>query len=142
LQISPGSRVVFLPIKPRYMEPIMGGTKTVEYRRRPPQQPVSLVVLYSSSPVKRVVGIAEVIEVCCGRKEAIWASTFRQGGITRKEYDEYFYGRDMGCVLKLGKILKLITPLNPSTIKRGFLVPQSYSYVDANFITRIYEKGF
>lgn len=124
------------------MEPILNGSKTVEYRRRPPQQPVSIVILYSSSPVKRVVGIAEVIEVSCGRKDAIWASTSKQGGISRKEYDEYFSGRDMSCVLKLGRIMKLLTPLPPSNIQKGFKVPQSYTYVDANFIKKTYEKGF
>lgn len=142
LQISPGSRVVFLPIKPRYINLILSGLKTVEYRRRPPQQPVSIVVLYSSSPVKRIVGLAEVIEVSCGRKQAIWANTSKQGGINRKEFDDYFSGSDMSCVLKLGKIAKLASPLAPSAIKRNFKVPQSYTYVDASFIKKIYEKGF
>lgn len=142
LQISPGSRVVFLPIKPQYINLILSGVKTVEYRRRPPQQPVSVVVLYSSSPVKRVVGLAEVIEVSCGRKEAIWTSTSKNGGITHKEYSDYFSGNEMSCVLKLGRIVKLTYPLEPSAIKRNFKVPQSYTYVDAGFIRRIYEKGF
>lgn len=133
---------MFLPIKPKYINLILTGIKTVEYRRRPPQQPVSIVVLYSSSPIKRIVGLAEVLEVSCGRKEVIWASTSSQGGINRKEYDDYFSGSDMSCVLKLGKVLKLASPLTPSAIKRNFKVPQSYTYVDACFIRRIYDKGF
>lgn len=142
LLISPGSRAVFLPIKPHFMNLIMNGDKTVEYRKRPPIQPVSLIVLYSSSPIKKIVGLAEVTEVSCGKKDVIWKSTSTMGGISKKEYDEYFGKSDISCVLKIGKLLKLKTPLSPSIIKRGFHIPQSYTYIEPEFISKIYSHGF
>lgn len=141
LSILPGSKAVFLPIKPKFMDLILAGEKTVEYRKRPPQQPVSLMVLYASSPVKKIVGIAEVLEVSCGKKEVIWQSTSLRGGISKKEYQQYFVDTDISCVLKIGKLFKLKQPISPGTIKRGFHVPQSYTYIDSDFVNKIYEHG-
>lgn len=89
----------------------------------------------------KIVGVGEVTEVSCGKKDSIWASTSRTGGITRKEFDEYFSGSEMCCVLKFGKILQLRNPLVPQNVLRGFRVPQSYTYVDASFLEKVYEEG-
>jgi predicted transcriptional regulator len=142
LSVSPGSKAVFLPIKPQFIDLILSGEKTVEYRKRPPVQPISLIILYSSSPIKKIVGLAEVTEVSCGKKDIIWKSTSKIGGISKKEYDNYFAGSEISCVIKIGKLLTLKTPLPPSSIIRGFHIRQGYVYVDTDVISKIYENGF
>ena len=56
-------KVVLLSIKPKYADLILTGSKQVEFRRSWAAQDVGLIVLYSSSPIQKIVGIVEVDSV-------------------------------------------------------------------------------
>lgn len=120
---------------------ILKGLKLVEYRRRPPAQPISIIILYASAPIMRIVGVVEVTEVSCGKKDHIWVNTSAIGGITRREFEDYFTGSEMCGVLMLGKVIKLKQPILPTQVKKGFRIPQSYAYVDSDFLENVYAKG-
>jgi predicted transcriptional regulator len=122
------------------MELILSGEKTVEYRRRTPTKPVSLIVLYASSPVKRIVGFIEVLGIVCGSRAEIWRTTSNAGGISKVDFDSYFEGADRCCHFQLGKLIK-VNPIAPSKVRRGFQIPQSYRYVDARFVQKIYDHS-
>ena len=47
---------VILSIKPEYAKAIMSGKKRVEFRRKIFKRPVNKVYVYSSSPVKKIIG--------------------------------------------------------------------------------------
>lgn len=130
-------KAVFLPIKPRFIALILSGKKKVEYRRRLPKQPISLIVLYSSSPVKKIVGFVHVMGVSCASRAEIWRSTSSVGGISRAEFLEYFKGADRCCCAHLGNLWP-ITSTPPSRISSGFKIPQSYRYVTARFVEKAY----
>ena len=49
-------RVALLSIRPEYAEAIFAGRKTVEFRRAPLADDVSVVVVYVTQPVGRVIG--------------------------------------------------------------------------------------
>jgi predicted transcriptional regulator len=123
------------------MKLILSGKKQVEYRRKPPRRPISLVVLYESSPTKRIVGLAVAACVMCGAADQIWAETRKIGGIAKKEFDSYFRKSESVCVLKLGRVVKLSVSIPVSKIRRGFKIPQSYRYIDKKFIDRIYNEN-
>jgi predicted transcriptional regulator len=62
--LSPqGGRAVLLSIKPKYADLILAGSKRVEFRRSWAAQDVSMIVLYSSSPIQKIVGTVEVDEI-------------------------------------------------------------------------------
>lgn len=67
-------RDVVLSIKPVYSEKILAGRKTVELRRRFPDSAPSgtLAYIYSSSPVKAMVGTALIRDVLRLPIEQIW----------------------------------------------------------------------
>lgn len=47
---------IILSIHPEYVEKILAGEKTVELRRLLPRQNVEKIYIYSTSPVKKIVG--------------------------------------------------------------------------------------
>ena len=59
--MSADSVIAFLPIKPIYANRILEGSKRYEFRRTRLRQDITHVVIYSTSPVKKIVGIAEEI---------------------------------------------------------------------------------
>ena len=45
-----------------------------------------------------------------------------------------------GFALSLGKVTPLAVKVEPREIRKGFTVPQSFSYVDEDFFGRVQEK--
>ena len=67
LQEESEERALFISVKPRYANAILEGIKTVELRRTRPNLPDgSLVILYSSTPTRAVVGWAHLTGVRAG----------------------------------------------------------------------------
>lgn len=135
------SRIVFMPIKPVFCNRILSEEKQFEYRRTSVRDNISHVIIYSSFPVKKIVAIAEVTSVIKASPTAIWEKTKRAAGITRKVFRDYFYGSKKACAIEFGKIDKLRWPLHPREISKGFNVPQSFSYVDRDFLDQVIRLG-
>ena len=73
LEEEPDERALFISVKPKYANAILEGTKTVELRRTRPNLPDgSLVILYSSTPTRAVVGWAHLTGVREGTPIEIW----------------------------------------------------------------------
>lgn len=136
-------KIVFLPIKPLYAERIIRGDKIFEFRRRPISADVTHIIVYASSPKKRIVGVVEVNSVICASPNSVWRMTIDGAGISRKEYCDYFNGTDKAyaLVLKPEGVQRLTNELSPSEIQKDFKVPQSFMYVDKNFLKAVISKG-
>lgn len=129
----PSGRAVLLSIKPKYADLILAGSKRVELRRSWAVQDVSIIVLYSSSPIQKIVGVVEVEEVVIASPTALWRiCTERGGGVTRKELMSYFSGKSRGVAVLLGKAFKSMQDVEPKEIIKDFVPPQSFRYLDAN----------
>ena len=81
---------ILLSIKPEFAEKILRGEKRYEFRRKLCQKEVDKIYIYETSPVKRVVGEAVVIEKLQGDKEMIWERTKDFAGVTREGFEQYF----------------------------------------------------
>lgn len=129
----PGGRAVLLSIKPKYADLILDGSKRVEFRRSWASQDVGVMVLYSSSPIQKLVGVVEVEQVIVASPTSLWKTcTERGGGLTRNELRSYFAGRSKGVAVLLGKVFKFKGYLEPSDVLRDFVPPQSFRYLDAD----------
>lgn len=107
--LSPqGGRAVLLSIKPKYADLILAGSKRVEFRRSWAAQDVSMIVLYSSSPIQKIVGTVEVDEIVVASPTSLWRTCVeRGGGLTREELRSYFADKSQGVAVLLGKVVKL-----------------------------------
>ncbi|HTW17290.1 MAG TPA: ASCH domain-containing protein [Nocardioides sp.] len=132
-------RSLFISVKPRYADAILAGTKTVELRRTRPNLPDgSLVILYSSTPTRAVVGWAHLTGVRVGTPTEIWAKYGTKAAIDEPDYDAYFDGTDQAFALELNSVVAAVQPIPLDTIRSiGIQPPQSWRYVPADVTTQI-----
>lgn len=128
------SIIAFMPIKPVYAEKIIQGRKKYEFRRAPIRSDLTHIIIYSSSPVKKIIGIAEVEKVIVDAPSTIWERTKNDAGISRNEFRKYFRGKKNAFTICLKRIFSLQIPVSPNEILNNFRIPQSFSYVDYNFL--------
>lgn len=129
---------MLLSVKPRFADQILAGTKTVEFRRSWAAEPVGLAVVYSSSPVQRLVGIVEIEGAVVASPTSVWTNCRARGpGLERKELMEYFAGKDQAYGVLLGGLTLPTKPVPPKSLFRGFRPPQSYRYLSATELRRI-----
>ena len=125
-------QALLLSIRPRFVDSIFAGTKTVELRRvKPRVQAGDLVVVYASGAIKGLFGAFEVTGVTAGSPDYIWKKHNKGSGLTRDEFDGYFAGVETGYAICIGKLWRLPEPVLLPTLRtrrKGFRPPQSYQY--------------
>lgn len=130
-------RSVLLAMKPRFANAIMTGEKTVEFRRTRFRDQVSRVVVYASSPMRRVVGYFEVSRVDEDSPAVLWERYADRGGVTEDELMAYFADCDTGVAIGVAQAVPLAKPLPLRKLKRTLTVPQSFFYLDAQVVDRV-----
>lgn len=120
---------ILLPIKPVYVEKILNNTKKYEYRKTFPKKKVDKIIIYSSSPVKKVVGEAEVLGVLSDNKEKIWHLTKDYSGIDKTFFDKYYKDKKDATAYKLGKVTIYDKPKELIDYNINYS-PQSFVYLD------------
>jgi predicted transcriptional regulator len=139
---SPTARaVVLLPIQPRYADPILGGLKRVEFRKRVFRRDVSHVVVYSSSPVKQVVGFFEILGIDEDSPEHLWRRYSREGGIEKEDYDRYFARTERGVAIRVGKVHVFQNPLPLDELEPNLRAPQSYAYLSQGLFAKLRNRS-
>lgn len=122
-------RVALLSIHPRFASAILRGAKTIELRRTPLPPEVSHIVLYATSPIRRVVGWFEVSHIERGRPSTLWRRYRHQTGVTASEFRDYFGGAKQGTAIAVGHVVPLSEPLELAAVAAG-APPQSLCYLD------------
>jgi len=119
---------ILLSINPQHVENIVHGRKCYEYRRTMCKRKVDRIVIYSTCPVKQVIGEVEVLEILEMERENLWELTKEQSGITKEFYNEYFKGKEVAVAYKLGSVIKYEAPqlLTDLGVK---VAPQSFVYL-------------
>ena len=75
-------KAILLSIKPEYVEKILDGTKKYEYRKRLAKAESSTILIYSTSPVMKVVAKAEITGTICAAPSTLWEKTKGNAGIS------------------------------------------------------------
>ena len=120
---------VMLSIKPKYASAIIRGEKKFEYRRNKFSKHFDTVIMYVTSPVKKVIAEFDVERVITNTPINIWNETFDFAGIDRDSFFNYFKGKDIGYAIKIGEIRKYKKPLNLED-EYGIKPPQSFAYIN------------
>jgi predicted transcriptional regulator len=125
---SPKRIHALLSIKPKYADAIFRGEKRFEFRRAIFRQPVSVVVVYTTSPVSRVVGEFDIEGIITDTIEGLWRRTKHCAGIDRERFFSYFAGRKVGHAIAIGSVRRYRLSLDIST-NFGIRPPQSFAYL-------------
>lgn len=119
---------ILMAIKPEYVEKIFSKEKRYEYRKRLCKEKIDKIIVYSSSPVKRVVGELIIKNILYDKKDIIWNKTNKYGSISKEKFDKYYDNCDKVVAYEIGQVIKYEKPksLNDYHIK---VAPQSYVYI-------------
>lgn len=120
---------VLISIKPKYIDLILSGRKTVELRKRSRITPGTRLILYASSPRCAVVGEALVSFREELTIDTLWTKHGEAAGVGKEELDGYYADAPTGVALGLTDVFRYQEDIPLSSLrdaKRGFQPPQSY----------------
>ena len=119
---------ILMSIKPEYVDKIFSGEKKYEYRKRLCKEKIDTIIVYSSSPIQKVVGELKIKQVLYNKKSIIWDKTNRYGGITKTKYDKYYENCDYAVAYEIEKsiLYDKQKDLKDFNVKKA---PQSYVYI-------------
>lgn len=121
---------VLLSIKPEYAFKIFDGTKLYEFRKVIfKNKEVKTVIVYASSPVKKVIGEFDIEKVLVDNPENIWDKTKTNSGITKEFFDSYFAKKKYAFAIKVKKTKRYDLP---KELKKDYdisFAPQSFIYL-------------
>lgn len=66
---------ILLSINPNHVENILNGSKKYEFRKKACKRHVDKILIYSTTPIMKIVGEAEVEDVLVDEPETIWKKT-------------------------------------------------------------------
>lgn len=125
---------VLLSIKPQFVEKIISGEKTFEYRKQVFKQDISTVVIYATKPVGKIVGEFKVKDILKDSPSNIWRKTKKNSGISKEFFMDYFNDRDSAYALEIQDFVKFDLEIDPKDVFLKFTAPQSFMYLDENWI--------
>lgn len=118
---------ILMSIKPRFVEKIYSGRKTVEYRKTQPHRYLPILI-YETAPMKLITGIVPWWDLKgAADPETVWKLTSAHGGISKPEFDTYYAHSRYAIGLRFHDVQKLERPIALSEL--GIRAPQSYRYV-------------
>lgn len=117
---------VLMSIKPEFVNRILTGEKQYEFRKSIFKENVERIYIYSSYPVKKIVGYFEVDEIIHKSPEELWNSYSDVSGISKKDFFEYFKDREKGYAIKINN-LKVFDEFIEM---KDYTGPQSFCYIE------------
>lgn len=121
---------ILMPINPEYVDEILSGRKKYEYRKiKAKRKNIDKIVIYSTSPIMRVVAEVDVEEIIEDSPENLWKQTKRYSGVTEDFYSKYYNNRKIAIAYKLGNITVYDKPKKLCDIGINY-APQSFIYLD------------
>lgn len=129
--------IALYPIKPVYTDRIFSGEKTFELRRRLPKEDLSYILIYSTSPVSKVVGYARVKGIKTGPTDDLWISHHQKFGISKEDYFSYFNGCETAKAIELTEVKTFVRPFSISEISEDLSVPQSFCYIEKSLFSKV-----
>ncbi len=120
---------VLLSIKPEFVEKIFDGSKKYEYRKvLPKRTDISVIVIYASAPVQRVVGEFRINEIFSESVDILWERTKEYSGISKEYYMSYFQHKNVANAIEIGELKKYKKTKLLSDYKI-VKAPQSFCYI-------------
>ena len=123
-------RKLLLPIKPKYVDAIIAGTKRVEYRTRiRKDSEVTTALIYRSGDLKKIVAEFTIGGIIEGSPEQVWKQTKELGGIEEKDYFQYFANRNIAYAYQICNLVIYpeAKPLSSIGIEKA---PMSFMYIE------------
>lgn len=129
---------VLISIKPKYVEKIISKEKTYEFRRNIFKKEVEKVVIYSTSPEKKIIGCFKSKKIIKDCPKNLWKNFSEEAGINKEDFFDYFENREEGFALKIDELEIFGNPIETDKLV-DFYAPQSFKYMNENEMTNLLE---
>ena len=96
---------VLLSVKPEYVDKILAHEKLYEFRKSIFKQNVERIYIYSTYPVKKIVGYFKVTEIIHRSPKKLWELFWEVSGISEKDFFRYYSGADKGFAIKIDNLV-------------------------------------
>ncbi len=135
---------LLISVKPEFAEKIFSGDKTIELRKCTPKSlKGDLIIIYSTNPVKAVIGICQVSEIIKLSPKKMWQYHKVSLGIDKKRFDAYYENSETAVGIKLQSICLLSSQISLTKIKSilpDFQPPQTFRYFNKPQLLKSYLK--
>jgi predicted transcriptional regulator len=129
---------VLLSIKPKYADKILCGSKKYEFRKIIfKNESIREIVIYSSSPMKKIVGTCAIGSVIEEHPLILWEMFKEVSGLREEEFFSYFSGKEKGYAIEIEEINKFESPVDPWEFNADFIPPQSFQYINDTIYSKI-----
>ena len=123
-----------LSIKPKHVKAIVNGKKRYEFRKSIfKNRNIEKVYVYSTAPVKKVVGSFRIGRIIEDHPKRLWARLKKFSGLNDKEFFAYFGDNEKGFAIEIEGVTQFQNPIDPRNLIVNFVPPQSFCYVDSIF---------
>lgn len=119
---------MLLSINPVHVENILAGYKKFEFRKVKPTRNPDKILIYSTSPVMRVVAEATITEVLEDTPSKVWKKTKKYAGIDKIFFDRYYLEKTKAIAYRLDEVIQYDEP-RPLTYYGIDFAPQSFVYI-------------
>ena len=135
------SKAVIISLRPEHAYKILSGKKKLEFRRVWSKQQVNAVVIYATSPIKKIVAVGYIKQVHVGTKSKLWElAKSIGGGLSRSALRNYFEGKKYGFAIEFNSVSPLEPAISPTLCFKKFSPPQSFAYLSIEDLMKI--KGY
>lgn len=141
MKLEKKDKILFISIKPKYINKILNGTKTIELRKSAPKVlENTTIIMYSTSPVMSIVGISKIKKIISAPPLEIWNCYNEELGIEKDLYFDYFQDKEIAVAILLKDISKLEKTISLSKLREilpNFNPPQSYRYLEKKELNQL-----
>lgn len=131
--------LIMLSIKPEYSKKIFSMEKTIELRKRLPKYLSKYVLVYESSPTKKIVGVFEIKRVIIKSINGLRQYS-KKAKVTRTFISSYYKGKNKGIAFEIRKVFEFEQKIPLEILRSNNLnPPQDFRYVNKGQITSILE---
>ena len=120
---------ILLSINPEYVDKIFNGTKEYEFRKVGCKRVINKIIIYSTAPIKKVVGEATVERILSDKPDIVWEMTKKKAGINSDFFYNYYRGKHKAIAYKLGQVKEYDAPVDLDYYNVT-TPPQSFIYLD------------
>lgn len=118
-----------MSINPEHVSNILAGTKKYEFRKIKCKRKIDSILIYSTSPVMKVVAEVEVVDLIEGTPNEVWKQTSKDAGINKKFFDSYYHDKKIAFAYCLGKV-KIFSESRKLKDFGVKTAPQSFVYIN------------
>lgn len=135
---SPISSAI-ISIHPKYVNLLSTGEKKIEFRKRDFSININKIVVYSTSPVCKIIGYFDIDKIEISTPQILWNNYADIGGIDKKDFFAYYDSVKEAVGIKVKHFVNFKKGIELSAIK--IAPPQSFRYLSDKEFAMIKKLG-